>query len=816
MLLRRTFLWPLAGGSLLAIAASAQAQATPDDGATEATAVGATSADSAASATADQGLGEILVTARRREENLQDVPISITAFDGGTMERLGIQTTADLGSQVPSLSIGSESIFTVYPNYGIRGQRNDSFLLQQAPTVITYFAGAPQGHPAGFGETMFDLGSVQVLNGPQGTLFGKNSTGGAVVVEPARPNHDLSGNAYVSYGSFDSFVAGGMLNLPLTETLAVRLAAEHRETDGFMMNRATGQHLGAGNGNAVRGSVLWEPTPSLTILTIADFYRKTGSPGGARLAFVNTAPSSQAGGSQLGNRPALLDQVLAEYALQQSQTGNDRFNIAAGAGTGGPADIYGRDSSVYIKNWGVTNDITLRLTDNLRLRNIASYRRINTEYDTDYASGNYFLTSSVSRQHLRQYTEELQLLGEAFNNRLNYVIGGFYFDEKGFDDIIAANILSRRYNMFDGRNRSYSAFAQGTLAITDHLKLTLGARYNYDRSEAANRSRVLSGTSPLEPYSAQTYSACGVGSSNAAGALVALPLNACIISGDINYEKVTWTASLEYSIPDGAIGALDRGLFYATARRGYRAGGYNARATTTQTYIPYAPETVDDLEAGIKADWDFGGVRVRTNLAVFYDQYKNLQRQISVPVPGVPNPQGLISNAASARVYGAEFEFRIIPFRGFEIGGFYNYINAKYLDYFTTNRDGSVIDLSNDPFTRTPNHKYTINARYAFDLADNNGEIAMSGSWSWKGNEIFEDTPLPNGVTPQQPSFGLLSARLEWNNFIGSGFDLAFYGRNLTNRYYMTGLADISTSLGVAVFLPGEPRSFGGQIRYRF
>ncbi len=811
MSLRKIILWPLMGGSLLALSATAHAEDNNNNSASN-----PSSATPTHSSSQYDGLADIVVTARRRAENLQEVPIAITAFDAGSMERLGIQDTTDLEAYVPSLSIGSESIFSVYPNYGIRGQRNDSFLLQQAPTVITYFAGAPQGHPAGFGDTMFDIGSVQVLNGPQGTLFGKNSTGGAVIVEPNRPSHNFGGDAYVSYGSFESMTVGGTINLPLSEKLALRVAGEHRETDGFMVNRATGQHLGAGNSEAVRGSLLWEPTPSLTILTIADYYTKKGSPGGARLAFVNSTPSDEAGGSRLGDRPALLDQVLEEYNRQQNQRGNDRFDIASGFGTGGPADIYGRPSRIGIENWGVTSDITLDLSDTMRLRNIASYRRIKTEYDTDYASGNYFLTSPASRQHLRQYTEELQLLGEAFDDRLNYVVGGFYFDEKGFDDIIAVNFLSRRYNLFEGRNRSYSAFAQGTYALTEQLKLTLGVRYNYDRAEAANRSRILASSSPLEPIADHVYSGCGVGSSNAGGTLVPLPMDKCVIAGDADYKKTTWTASLEYSIPDGTIEALERGLFYVTTRRGYRAGGYNARATTTQTFIAYAPETVDDFEAGIKADWDFGGVRIRTNLAVFYDRYRNLQRQVSVPVPGVPLPQGLISNAASARVYGTEFEFRVIPFQGFEVGGYYNYINARYKDYFTVDRDGDPIDLSNDPFTRTPKHKYSVNARYAVDLKNNNGEIALSGAWSWKGTEFFEDSPLPNGTTPVQDAFGQLTARVEWNNFIGSGFDLSFYGRNLTNKYFMSGFADVSTSLGVAVFLPGEPRSFGGQIRYRF
>jgi iron complex outermembrane receptor protein len=769
----------------------------------------------AAAAAVQDEFGDIVVTARRREENLQEVPISITAFNGDSLAQLGIQDTTDLEAHVPSLTIGNESIFSVYPNYGIRGQRNDSFLLQQAPTVITYFAGAPQGHPAGFGDTLFDIGSIQVLKGPQGTLFGKNSTGGAVVVEPARPEGHFSGNVYASYGNYDSFTLGGMLNLPLDDTLSLRVAGEHQQNDGYMRNRVTGQGLSRKNSEAFRASLLWEPQDGFSALTIFDYYRNDGSPGGARLAFVNTTPASQPGGSQLASRPALLEQVLAEYALQQSQRGNDRYEIGSGFGTGGSADIYGRPSMVQVENMGVTNQVSASLGDNVTLRNIASFRHIDTQYDTDYAGGNYFITSPYSRQNLRQFTEELQILGKSFSNRLDWVVGAFYFHEKGTDEILALNYLSRRYNIFDGTNISRSLYAQGTFSVTNNLRLTAGVRYNRDSAFARNASRALAATSPLFPADARVYTSCGVGSLGPTGSLVPLPLSNCQILGHADFDEVTWTGSVEYLIPSGAIGSLDRGLLYATARRGYRAGGFNVRATTLDTFGPYDPETVDDFEIGAKADWRIGGTRLRTNLALFYDRYHDLQRQTSIPVPGVPLPQGTISNAASSRVYGLEFEMQFIPFRGFEIGGYYNYINARYLEYFTLNRDGTQLDLSNNPFTRTPRHKFSINARYTVDLP-NDSSLTFSGVYSWKDDEIFEDEPLPNGVLPTQPAFGLLNARIDWNNAFHRGLDLSLFVRNLTNKYYMTGFVDVSTSLGVAVFLPGEPRTWGVQARVRF
>lgn len=799
---------------VLTLCASGQAFAQDVPSAADESA-NATQTPNAEAGVQEGGFGEVIVTARRREENLQEVPISITAFDGDGLAQLGIQDTTDLEAHVPSLSIGNEAIFSVYPNYGIRGQRNDSFLLQQAPTVITYFAGAPQGHPAGFGDILFDIGSIQVLKGPQGTLFGKNSTGGAIVVEPARPRAHLEGNAYASFGNYDTIVAGGMLNVPLGDTVFLRLAAEHQQNDGYMVNRAAGQGLYRKNTEAFRASLLWEPADGFSALTIFDYYENDGAPGGARLFYVNSTPAGQPGGSQLGSRPDLLAQVQAEYELQQSQRGNDRYNVGSGFGTGGPADIYGRPSFVGIENWGITNQVSAEISDNITIRNIASYRHIDTQYDTDYAGGNYFITSPYSRQNLSQFTEELQLLGKSFSNRLDWVVGAFYFHEKGTDEILAVNYLSRRYNIFDGTNISTSIYAQGTLAVTDHLRLTAGARYNRDEASARNASRSLAATSPLFPEESRAYSSCGVGSLSPTGSLVPLPLSNCLIFDDASFEEVTWTGSIEYLIPDGTIGALDQGLVYATARRGYRAGGFNVRATSLQTFGPYNPETVDDFEIGVKADWRFGDTRLRTNFAFFYDRYDDLQRQTSIPVAGVPIPQGTISNAASARVYGFEFETQFIPFRGFEIGGYYNYINAKYLEYFTLDREGNVIDLSNQPFTRTPRHKFSINARYTIDLP-NEGSLSFSGVYSWKDDEIFEEAPLPNGVMPTQPAFGLLNARIDWNNALVRGLDLSLFARNLTNEYYMAGFADVSTSLGVAIFLPGEPRTWGVQARLRF
>jgi iron complex outermembrane receptor protein len=777
-----------------------------------------TGAAPAEAAAPDGEFEDIVITARQRRELTQDVPISITALSGAQLEQRGISNATELRTQVPSLSSeatgGPNSAF---PNFGIRGQRSDSYFVLQSPAVITYFAGAPQGHPVGFGESLYDIGSITVLKGPQGTLFGMNGTGGAILVEPHRPTQDFEGSLRLRYGNYDTREIGGMLNVPLDEAVSLRVAGQLIRNDGYMRNLTTGAGQARAHTNAFRASLLIQPPGSaLTSLTVFDYFRDTGAPAGNFLVYVNPIASPAPGGSLLGQRPALLADVLAAYQRYQQRRGSDRWNIESGAGTGTVNDALGRDLSQDIENYGITNNTEIAITDNLTLRNIFSLRRIDANVDTNFApTPNGIINFANYRQRLDQVSEEVQLIGKAFDNRLDWVIGGFYRHEEGYDDARSVLVNGVRQRASGGGVlENYSVFAQGSFKITPQLSITLGGRYNHDVIYGYSDSVTLAGTSPLVPQSAVVPTQCSVGTL-VNGVLQRFPLSACLLDGRATFNKPTFTASLEYQPEDGFLPGARNTLLYATARRGYRAGGFNVRASSYPAFGPYLPETIMDYEVGFKSDWDIGGTFLRTNVAVFYDQLSNLQRSVSIPVPGITIPQATTTNAAESTVYGVELEIAFRPFRGMEISGFYNYLKNRYDSYISTNQQGQPVDLSGRPFRATAENKFAINASYAANLGDA-GELVLAGNYTWQDEITFLEVPDVTGsFNPQRP-YGLINARLDWNNIFGTNIDIGLYGRNLANKFYVIGLSDLSSSQGVVSATPGEPRTYGVELRFRF
>lgn len=761
---------------------------------------------------------DIVITARQRRELTQDVPISITALSGSQLEQRGVTSARDLRTQVPSLSSeGTGGPNSAFGNFGIRGQRSDSYFVLQSPAVITYFAGAPQGHPVGFGETLFDIASITVLKGPQGTLFGMNGTGGAIVVEPNRPGRDFEGSARFLYGNYGTREFGAMLNLPAGEAVAFRFAGQIARNDGFMRNLTTGAGQARTDSNAFRASLLIQPPGSaLTSFTVFDYYRDTGAPAGNFLVYVNPVASPAPGGSLLGQRPTLLADVLAAFNRYQQRSGRERWYIESGAGTGTVNDVLGRDLSQDIENFGITNNTEIEINDNLTVRNIFSLRRTDASVDTNFApTPNGIINFANYRQLLEQVSEEIQLIGRAFDNRLDWVVGGFYRKEEGYDDARSVLVNGvRQRGSGGGSIENYSLFAQGSFKITPLLSVTLGARYNHDVVYGYSDSVALNAASPLVPQDAVIPSQCAVGVS-VGGALQRFPLDNCILDGRVSFDKVTFNASLEYQPNDGFLPGARNTLLYATVRRGYRAGGFNVRASSYPAFGPFRPETITGYEVGFKSDWNLGGAFLRTNIAVFYDQLKDLQRSVSVPVPGITIPVATTSNAAESTVYGLEFEFTLRPFRGFEIAGYYNYLNNQYDSYISTNQLGQPVDLSGRPFRATARNKFAINASYAADLGGA-GELVLSGNYTWQDEITFVEVPDVTGSFRPQEAYGLVNARLDWNNVLGSGFDIGLVGRNLTNRFYIIGLSDLSSSQGVVSATPGEPRTYGVELRVRF
>ncbi len=800
--------------SALAVATAAFAADAPADQTAPAKArqPGAASADNVYT------LPEVVVTARKRSENLQKVPISITAFDGAQLKRDNVLTVTDIQGQVPSLSTETSNVERDQPMWGIRGQRSDSYFALQAPAVTTYFADVAQAHPAGFQRSLFDIGSVNVLKGPQGTLFGKNSTGGAVVVEPNHPTDTFGGEVYGTLGNFNTTVYGAEVNIPINEVFQVRLAGQADKNSGLTRTLTPGgKNWDITDDAGFRVSLMFKPSSWFQSLTILDHYRDNGTPGGVRLYYVNPfSNATNPAGSFLARfNPTVDAQAIALYNLEQSQSGGDRWTTASAYGTGTASDRFKRPQLDNVYNEGITNDTTVQLGDDVKMRNIFGIRRAQTVLDTDYGGGNYFIVQGESKQGIHQMSDELQFLGKAFNDRLDWVTGLYYLQESATEDTIAPNFLSTNEVSGGGTNTSYAAFAQGTYKITDRLRATLGLRFNRDNALADATSHSLVPGTSLK-WGQTVGKACSEGTFTTAGGLVAFPLSACRLNDSKSFTEPTWTASLEYDLPDMGL-PVDNAMVYVTDRRGYRAGGFNIHAVYAQTFGPYAPETALDNEVGFKGDWRLpGDQKLRTNLAVYYDHFNDLQRTVNVVVPNNPIPLSTIRNAASSRVYGAELEFTYIPMPSLELYGFYNYTNAKYEKYASVSQSGAPVDLSGDPFVDTPANKFALNGRWEHELGDNIGNFSVTANYTWQDEIKLAEQPIATGVVPTQAAYGLWNFRADLTNIGGKNLDAGIWVKNAFDKYYNVGFADISESLGIAVVLPGEPRTIGVDLKYHF
>ena len=356
---------------------------------------------------------EIIVTARRREEALQDVPISVSALSGDQLERAGVTDVQGLQYQTPSLAITSTFSQRNVVAFAMRGQRTQETQLFTDPPVGTYFAEVVQPRPYGFGNALYDLESVQVLKGVQGTLFGRNMTGGAVLVEPHHPElGEASGEMRVGYGSEEMKELYGMVNLPVGEQFAIRFAGKSRERDGWAREVSTGRDYDNQNFDSARLSALFE-SGNFETLTIGDWYRSKEH-GTAAFMTSLVLPSVISNYEGLRQAGVITTNVPAEFAAAQQQFASSEYTLNMGAGEGGNLDAFGKPYE-DVENYGITNKTTWKLSDALTIKNVAGYRKNTRDVVQDFDGIPAFLITPNQFADVESYSEELQFQGNALD-----------------------------------------------------------------------------------------------------------------------------------------------------------------------------------------------------------------------------------------------------------------------------------------------------------------------------------------------------------------------------------------------------------------
>lgn len=543
-------------------------------------------AGQAVSAGNGEEVGQIIVTARRREEAIQDVPVAISVATAEDLERATINDLTDLRRVAPALISAPGTGRPSSPALSIRSLRDNTASISQDPPVAMYFAEAVANRPQGFGRALYDLESVQVLKGPQGTLFGRSATGGAVLISPRRPTNRYEGRLEMGYGNFDRFSASGTVNIPLGETFAVRAAGSFVKRDGFARNIATGQSLGEIDSLSGRVGMLWTPTGNFKSYLVVDLFRANDTPQPFQLLQVNpNSPVAQSNG--------LPAQLLATRARSHD--------------VGTLNEIIESRS----RNTGVTNVSELTL-GGVTFKNILGYRKAKT-FDVQEVDATAVPLLAIRNDVMsEQLSEEFQILGSTFGDRLDYVVGLNYFNENNFqrvDQNLGTPNLLRILTATD--NSSKAVYGSGTYKVTDAVNLTAGLRWTRDeRAQETTAFRPTAGDACLLTIPG------------------AAPPPTCRLAADTAFERVTYTLTADYKPSDNV-------MVYLTHRRGYRSGGFNSIGTSLPQFTPYKPEIVEDVEAGLKSTFRLGSMPTTLNLAVYSANYTDIQRQVTASIGGV-------------------------------------------------------------------------------------------------------------------------------------------------------------------------------------
>lgn len=750
----------LAGGSQLPSAALAQAAGEP------ATTEEAAPADS---------LGDIVVTARRREENLQDVPIAVTAFSSEAIIAKGITDRTSLADNTPSLFTINGGYPREYAFFALRGQGP---AFGSTPGVVNYFAEVPNTSSIdGRAGTYYDLANVQVLAGPQGTLFGKNATGGNILFEPAKPRNEKGGYFRAEYGNYNNRRAEGALNLPIVpDQVLLRVAGSIGRRDGYTIDvgpNFAGKDYDDLNYESFRIGLTLRPSDNFELYTVGRYYRSSNNGGGTVLGSFNPAAGYDASALGMGFLPVLaFFPGMATAVADQEALGPRRVAY----------DINQFSKTSY---WQVINQATLDLSDNVKLRNIISYSEFRNNYGYDYDATVYPLAGQVSptidTTAPNFFTEELQLQGSALDGAVNFAVGG-YIDRQTthepagieqFYQFPVGVLIPAASALFVNRNSSEAVFGQATVDLgkmspsLSGLSLTGGLRYTWEHSFT---STAITG----QPTA----------------------------SGSVDSSYPSYTVTLDYDVTPGV-------HVYVTARDAYKSGGVNGPVPVGSTFREFPPEKLSDIELGLKSKFAIGTVQVRANLAAYRGSYSNIQRTTLEQIGALL--LNVTRSAAKGRIQGVEFNGAAVLVPGFTITGSYSYIDAKYTS--VTDASAGAI-LAGSPFPYTPKHKFSIGATYEAPLG-NVGELALAANYTHQSEVSTAQTNA--SFYRFLPAYGMLNTSVDLRNVGGSGIDVGLFATNLTNEAKPVGVLDgYNTSVGAVGLTYSEPRMYGIRVGYRF
>lgn len=744
------------------------------------------------SADDELALEEVVVTARKKEENLQDVPVSVISFSGEDIQERGMANLLDVGNAITNVRFEAGTT-------DVGGAANATFFirgigqLDYAPTIDQgvglYVDGVYIGRAQGAVLELADIERIEVLKGPQGTLFGRNTMGGAINVTSVMPNDQPGGSAAVTVGEDQRFNVDVDLNSPLTQNLSARFAASYRSQDGYVDRPLAGDKSGEEGTFVGRAKFLYEPSDDTQVLASFDFTRIDAD---ANVAILNY--NQPAGLALLWNAfvgfPAgtpLTPEYTAPDLETSFSTGPARLKYAGGG-------------------------LSLRIDHDFgpaSFRSVTAYREFDSRNLRDNDGSPVFFGHLDYRDEQWQVSQEFNLFGEFLDSRIQYTAGLFYFEEES-ESVWGVNLAPGLYEAFEAlpaaifpldpsatcpgdflcaggvgnpfnvafdiagelfpevRSKSYAAFLDFDIAINERWTALLGGRLTRDEKDYSYfQSRFASGI-PTVPLTETSDS----------------------------WTNFSPRTGLTYEPNDDT-------LYYATVSTGYKAGGYNARPANPEVARrPFDPEELTAYEIGSK--WDLMNNRVRLNTAFFYYDYKDMQLQANDLV-GTQTVQ-VIDNIGASRLSGVEVDLQWAVSEGLTLMASVGYLNAEYKE---TQEQITGVSLDTK-LPKAPEWSSSASLDYRTPLAGGQGLFRVDYSYV---DESYAD--VRNTPELRQAAHSLVNARIAWLTADGD-WTFAAYGRNIFDERYIINGFDVRAATGSVIAIPNEPRELGIQVIARF
>ncbi len=798
----------------------------------------------------------IIVTATRRAEDVQDIPIAVTAVSPVQLERQGVVNVQEITSVSPSFSTSSAQTASGSVVLRIRGVGTTSNNIGFESAVGIFVDGAYQSRPGVALSEFVDVERVEILRGPQGTLFGRNTSAGALNITNVRPDlNEFGGFANATYGNRDLMSIQGAVNVPVVQdTLALRVTGAYRQRDGYItVVDANGSEIGESNGQdqyLVRGQLGWETEGGIRGRLIADHSKSTAGVGAA--IEVLQSPIETAGVFNLvglGPRGGMAGPIVATNRFDQTTA---EAAIDARIATANFAPI------TEVDQWGVTGELEFPLGDNADIIYVGSYREFDAfeRYDSDFSGIDVF-NVDANNTAIETMTHELRVQGDAFDGRLSWLVGAYYSKEdisqsvsfslgQDYDALIGAlfgnaagpaplQLFSggvspagtTNTNLYAQNSDSWSIFTHNTLDITDSLSVTLGLRYS-DESKTGSFaqgnnnnqicSAILAGTgvganpallaNPL--LSGLFGTGCFAFTAPAdlpEAALLPLPRT---FSSEFNDSELIYTGKVSYAF-DAPVNV------YASFTHGYKSGGFNLDSTAAAGGADprFASEEVDAYEIGLKARLIDDAVTL--NLAGFREEFSNFQ------VLEFTGAQFTTFNVPKAITSGVEIETVIRPSDGLTFNGGVTYTDARYPDDCAgTQTAQNVLALCGNSLTNAPTIVAIAGATYEQDLGNYldffvNGQVRFEDDRRTSTQAVDPSNLAARVLVP----FDIQDSNTKINLRAGIGaqddsWAIEFFGNNITNQVTRGVTFNTVLRSGSRSAFPQEPRSYGVTLRTKF